>query len=117
MCQNIKDARAVTTEEDLTTYFSNLQTSGVQTIPPGNILNNDKTNMVDDLKSKKMIFKCSAKRSERVMNFTTIDNTFYFHKNKHKFSNAKHSCEKKKIKRFKYYTLCFTKIMGNYSTT
>lgn len=70
MCQNIKYARAVTTKEDLTTYFDHLHTSGVQTIPPGNILNYDETNMVDDPKSKKMIFKRSAKRSERVMNFT-----------------------------------------------
>lgn len=47
-----------------------MQASEVQVIPPGNILNYDETNMVDDQKSKKMIFKRSLKRSERVMNFT-----------------------------------------------
>lgn len=78
MCQNIKYSRASTSVQDIKNYFTNLQSSGVEVIPSGNLLNFDETNMTDDPKSRKIIFKRNTKRPERVMNFTKSSTSVMF---------------------------------------
>lgn len=66
MCQNIKAKRAKTSREDIEQYFANL-TETLAGVPDGNVLNYDETNLVNDPKNRKMIFKTKIKRPERVI--------------------------------------------------
>lgn len=67
ICQNIKRVRAEKTEEEMQNYFQNLERS-LESVPPGNILNFDETNLSDDPGSHKCIFRRGMKYPERVMN-------------------------------------------------
>lgn len=68
-CQNIKIARALTSEEAISDYIERL-TKNLKDIPQENILNYDETNLTDDPGRSKCIFKRGTKYPERVMNST-----------------------------------------------
>lgn len=67
VCQNICRKRAAVSVSEVSAFFDNLRES-IQGIPPENILNYDETNLTDDPKGKKMIFRKGVKHAERVMN-------------------------------------------------
>lgn len=67
LCQNIKQARALKTEEEMQKYFDHLAQS-LKDVPPQNILNYDESNLTDDPGARKCIFRRGVKYPERVMN-------------------------------------------------
>ena len=67
VCQNISRKRAAVSVETVNRFFDNLG-NALQDIPPENIINYDETNLCDDPKGKKMIFRKGIKYAERIMN-------------------------------------------------
>lgn len=69
VCTNIKTARAEKTEDEISSYFDNLEKT-MRGVPAENVLNYDETNLSDDPGSQKCIFRRGTKYPERSMNST-----------------------------------------------
>lgn len=66
---NIKRARAKINESTLKEYIDNLKVT-LESVPPSNIWNYDKTNLTDDPGCKKVITKRGLKYPEKICNFS-----------------------------------------------
>lgn len=76
-CQNISRKRAAISENIVGEYFQRLKTT-LAGVPPGNIINYDETNLTDDPKTKKMIFRRGAKHAERIMDTTKTSTSIMY---------------------------------------
>ena len=77
VCQNIKVSRSKVDADTINQFFDNLS-STVASIPVKNIVNYDETNLTDNPRSAKFIFKRGARHPERVMNATKSATSIMF---------------------------------------
>lgn len=77
LCQNISPKRAELSTDTMDAYFENLQQE-LSDVPPSNIINFDETNLTDDPRSVKCIFRRGVKYPERIMNSTKSSTSIMF---------------------------------------
>ena len=77
VCQNIGRKRAAVSVSEVDNFFDNLSVS-LEGIPPENIVNYDETNLDDNPKGIKLIFRKGIKHAERVMNVSKTSISIMF---------------------------------------
>lgn len=76
-CQNITRKRAALSEGTVNDYFNRLQKT-LAGVPPSRIINYDETNLTDDPKGRKMLFRKGIKYAERVMDTSKSSTSIMF---------------------------------------
>ena len=77
VCQNIGRKRAAVSVSEVDNFFDNLSVS-LEGIPPENIVNYDETNLDDNPKGIKLIFRKGINHAERVMNVSKTSISIMF---------------------------------------
>ena len=75
---NIKRSRASINEDNLTSFFNELEESGIKNIPPTNIFNHDETVLSDDPGAQRILSRRGTRRVEMVREHSKTNTSIMF---------------------------------------